>query len=57
MNQKTVSEIFKEANWLYKNNGYWLDPITGKKHMTNVALQILKKREADKSSKETSTTV
>lgn len=54
---KTVSEILKDENWIYKNNGYWLDPITGNKYMTNVALQIVKEREAVQPVKITSPSV
>lgn len=47
------NQTLKEAKWTYHGCGYWIDPITKKKIITDKAFEIQGERMSQKTSEKT----
>ena len=43
---ESKTDALRQAGWTYKGCGYWIDPKTGVKHMTDNAFDLLGQRQA-----------
>ncbi len=41
-----IVDILKQSGWVFKGNGFWLDPISGKRYLTSDAIKMASVRKS-----------